>query len=187
MLKGSNNIKSYFSCGAQELQQMEKNIISPRTNQMHPALGGTHHLHQVCEPHLSALLSLHVWLDHNTNNSQTLPQFDSESPFSESRGQPNPASAFQRREAERGSRAQFPRILVGFGAELCSLARHSLEAGLDAGDRTAGVARFTLQEIQASVLLQDGLWGATSVARDIFLCRGEKVVVIVVVHTGMNE
>lgn len=37
--------------------------------------------------------------------------------------------------------------LVGFGAELCPLARHSLEAGLDAGDRAAGVARLTLQEI----------------------------------------
>lgn len=65
-------------------------------------------------------------------------------------------------------------VLVGFGAELRPLARHSLEAGLDAGDGAAGVARFTLQEIEASVLLQDGLWGAAGVTRHVFLCRGEK-------------
>lgn len=61
------------------------------------------------------------------------------------------------------------RSLVGFSAELCPLARHSLEASLDAGNRAAGVARFTLQEIEASVLLQDGLWGTAGVTRNIFL------------------
>lgn len=57
---------------------------------------------------------------------------------------------------------------------MCSLARHGLETSLDAGDGTAGVARFTLQEIQAGVLLQDRLRGAASVTRNIFLCEGER-------------
>lgn len=77
-------------------------------------------------------------------------------------------------EAERGGRAQVRWYLVGFGAELRPLARHSLEAGLDAGDWAARVARFTLQEIEASVLLQDGLWGSASVTRHVFLCKGGK-------------
>lgn len=81
-------------------------------------------------------------------------------------------------------RARCERSLIGFGAELRSLARHSLEAGLDAGDGAAGVARFTLQEIQASVLLQDGLWGAASVTRHVFLCGGERTFVSTEVHRG---
>lgn len=75
--------------------------------------------------------------------------------------------------AERGGAAQSPRSSVGFGAELCSLARNSLETSLDAGDGAAGVARFTLQEIEASVLLQDGLWGAAGVTSHVFFCRGD--------------
>lgn len=78
---------------------------------------------------------------------------------------------------ERGRARWSKWSLIGLGAELRSLARHSLETGLDAGDGTAGVARFTLQEIQASVLLQDGLGGAASVTRHIFLCEGERTLV----------
>ena len=74
---------------------------------------------------------------------------------------------------ERGAGAQLRWSLVGFGAELRPLARHSLETGLDAGDGASGVARFTLQEIEASVLLQDGLWGAAGVTRHVFLCGGK--------------
>lgn len=100
--------------------------------------------------------------------------------MSESRGHPTTASALLRggngRPREEGE-PSFGVFLVGFGAELRPLARHSLEASLDAGDRAAGVARFTLQEIEASVLLEDGLWGAASVTRHIFLCRDEKMVI----------
>lgn len=39
------------------------------------------------------------------------------------------------------------------------------------------MARFTLQEIEASVLLQDGLWGAAGVTCHVFLCGGEKMVI----------
>lgn len=89
--------------------------------------------------------------------------------------------------AERRGVAQFPRSLVGFGAKLCSLACHSLETGLDAGDRAAGVARFTLQEIEASVLLQDGLWGAAGVTSHVFFCRGNNTVISSDVHRAKNE
>lgn len=75
-------------------------------------------------------------------------------------------------------------FLVGLGAELGPLARHSLEAGLDAGDRAAGVACLTLQEIEASVFLQDGLRGAAGVTRHVFLCRGEKTVISIAEHIG---
>lgn len=81
----------------------------------------------------------------------------------------------------RGPRGEgqpsFGGLLVGFGAELRPLSRHSLETGLDAGDGAAGVARLALQEIEASVLLQDGLWGAAGVTRHVFLCRGEETVI----------
>lgn len=77
--------------------------------------------------------------------------------------------------AERRGRARWSRwSLIGLGAELRSLSRHGLETSLDAGDGAAGVARFTLQEIQAGVLLQDGLRGAASVTRHVFLCQGER-------------
>lgn len=78
---------------------------------------------------------------------------------------------------ERAQRAQWrgvarlQRSLGGFGPELCPLARHSLETGLDAGDGAAGVARLTLQEIEASVFLQDGFWRAAGVTRHILLCK----------------
>lgn len=62
-------------------------------------------------------------------------------------------------------------MLVGFGAELRSLARDGLEACLNAGHRAARVTRLTLQEVQASVLLQDGLWRAARVTGHVFLCR----------------
>lgn len=45
------------------------------------------------------------------------------------------------------------------------------------------MARFTLQEIEASVLLQDGFWGAAGVTRHVFLCRGERTVIYNAVHT----
>ncbi len=98
--------------------------------------------------------------------------------FSESSRHPTLTSAFPRgkRKAKKGGGAQCRWSLVGFGAKLRPLARHSLEASLDAGDGAAGVARFTLKEIKASVLLQDGLWGAASVTRNVFLCRDEKTV-----------
>lgn len=60
---------------------------------------------------------------------------------------------------------------VCFGAELRPLARHGLETGLDASDGAARVARLALQEIEAGVFLQDGLGGATCVARHILLCE----------------
>lgn len=88
--------------------------------------------------------------------------------------------------AERGGAAQSPRSSVGFGAELCSLARHSLETSLDAGDRAAGVARFTLQEIEASVLLQDGLWGAAGVTSHVFFCRGDNTGTVAFMQHRMN-
>ena len=44
------------------------------------------------------------------------------------------------------------------------------------------MARFTLQEIEASVLLQDGFWGAAGVTRHVFLCRGERTVTYSAVH-----
>lgn len=59
--------------------------------------------------------------------------------------------------------------LVGFGTHLRSLARHSLESGLDAGDGAAGVTRLTLQEIQTRVLLQDCFRRSTRVACHILL------------------
>lgn len=48
------------------------------------------------------------------------------------------------------------------------------------------MARFTLQEIETSVLLQDGLWRAAGVTRHVFLCRGEKRVISTGVHTGVH-
>jgi len=81
--------------------------------------------------------------------------------------------------------APFRWSLVGFSSQLRPLARHSLEAGLDAGDGAAGVARFTLQEIEASVFLQDGLWGAAGVTRHIFLCGIKERVMSVAVLTGV--
>lgn len=77
-------------------------------------------------------------------------------------------------------------ILVGFGAELRPLARHSLETSLDAGDRAARVARLTLQEIEASVFLQDGLRRAAGMTCHVFLCRGEKTVISSAKHTGVH-
>lgn len=109
--------------------------------------------------------------------------------FSESRGRPTPAPAPLRgkgRPREEGGEPSFGGLLVGFGAELRPLARHSLETGLDAGDGAAGVARFTLQEIEASVLLQDGLWGAAGVTRHIFLCGGEKTLISTSVLTACS-
>lgn len=63
----------------------------------------------------------------------------------------------------------YAQLLVGFGAQLCPLARHGLEAGLDAGDGAARVTRLTLQEVQARVLLQDSVWRTTRVAGHVFL------------------
>lgn len=48
------------------------------------------------------------------------------------------------------------------------------------------MARFTLQEIEASVLLQDGLWGAAGVTRHVFLCGGGKTVISTAVLTGVQ-
>lgn len=78
-------------------------------------------------------------------------------------------------------------FLVGLGAELGSLARHSLEAGLDAGNRAAGVACLTLQEVEASVFLQDGVRGAAGVTRHVFLCRCEKTVISTAKHRKKSQ
>ena len=43
--------------------------------------------------------------------------------------------------------------LVGFGTELCPLARDCLEASLDAGHGAAWVAGLTLEEVETGVLL----------------------------------
>lgn len=64
--------------------------------------------------------------------------------------------------------------LVGFGAELCSLARDCLEACFNASHRAARVTRLTLQEVQPSVFLQDGLWRAACVTGHVFLCKNSK-------------
>lgn len=104
----------------QESQQMEKKnlggggFISQTTNQMHPTVCGTHHLLTMPEPHLSALLShsLLGWAMTPLNNSQTLPQFDSESPFSESRGRPTPALALLRGETRGRERRESPVSVV---------------------------------------------------------------------------
>lgn len=89
-------------------------FISQTTNQMHPTVCGTHHLLTVPEPHLSALLShsLLGWAMTPLNNSQTLPQFDSESPFSESRGRPTPALALLRGETRGRERRESPVSVV---------------------------------------------------------------------------
>lgn len=59
--------------------------------------------------------------------------------------------------------------LVGLGTELRPLAGDGLEPSLDAGHRAAGVARLTLEEVEARVLLEDGVWRAAGVTRHIFL------------------
>lgn len=64
--------------------------------------------------------------------------------------------------------------LVGFSAELCSLARNGLETSFNAGHRAARVTRLTLQEVQPSVLLQDGLWRAACVTGHVFLCKNSR-------------
>ena len=61
--------------------------------------------------------------------------------------------------------------LRGASADCRPLARHRLEAGLDAGDGAAGAALLTLQEVETRVLLQDGIRGATRVTRHVLLCK----------------
>lgn len=154
-----------------------------------PTARGTLHLLPAFEPYLSALPPLPAWLGQKMIKTTAKP---SRSPihrvFSVNQGgvhlllQPHWGWWAERRGAP-----QFPRSLVGFGAKLCSLACHSLETSLDAGDWAAGVARFTLQEIEASVLLQDGLWGAAGVTSHIFFCRGNNTVISSDVHRAKNE
>lgn len=133
----------------------------------------TLHLLPAFEPYLSALPPLPAWLGQKMIKTAKPSHSPIHRVFSVNQGgihlllQP-PWGWW----AERRGAPQFPRSLVGFGAKLCSLACHSLETSLDAGDWAAGVARFTLQEIEASVLLQDGLWGAAGVTSHIFFCRG---------------
>lgn len=65
--------------------------------------------------------------------------------------------------------------LVGFGTQLRSLARHSLESGLDAGNGAAGVTRLALKEIKTRVLLQDCVRRPTRVTCHILLCKSKTV------------
>lgn len=156
---------------------------------MYPTMLGTLTLLPLFEPCLSALPSLPAWLGHKMTKPTAEP---SHTPIHRVFSANHVAFRLLLRLywgwwAETGGAAHSPRSLVGFGAELCSLARHSLEAGLDAGDRAAGVARFTLQEIEASVLLQDGLWGAAGVTSHVFFCRGDKTGINSGVQAAQNE
>ena len=60
-------------------------------------------------------------------------------------------------------------MVVGFGTQLRSFASDGLEACFDAGNGAAGMTCLALQEVQTSVLLQDGLGRTTRVARHILL------------------
>lgn len=71
----------------------------------------------------------------------------------------------------REGEARVGLALVGFGTELCPLARDSLETSLDAGNGAAGVACLALQEVESCVLLEDGVRGAACMARHILLCE----------------
>lgn len=150
---------------------------------------GTVNLLPLFEPCLSALPPLPAWLGHNMIKTTAKP---SRTPiprvFSVNHvGVHLLLRLYWGWWAKRRGAAQPSRSLVGFGAELCSLACHSLEAGLDAGDRAAGVARFTLQEIKASVLLQDGLRGAAGVTSHVFFCKGDNAGINSDVHAAQNE
>lgn len=65
-------------------------------------------------------------------------------------------------------------VLIGFGAELSPLACDCLETCLDAGDGAAGMAGLALQEVESCVLLEDGVGGATCMARHILLYKGDR-------------
>lgn len=49
------------------------------------------------------------------------------------------------------------------------------------------MARFTLQEIEASVLLQDGLGGAAGVTGHVFFCRDDNTGINTGERTAQNE
>lgn len=156
---------------------------------MYPIVFVTLDLLPLFEPCLSVLPSQPAWLGHNMIKTTAKPSHTLiHRVFSVNHvGVHLLLQLYWGWWAEGGGAARSPSSLVGFGAELCSLARHSLEAGLDAGNRAAGVARFTLQEIEASVLLQDGLWGAAGVTSHVFFCRGNNTGINSGVHAAQNE
>lgn len=60
-------------------------------------------------------------------------------------------------------------LLVGLGTHRGTFTGDGLEARFNTSDRTARTARFTLQEEQSRVLLQDRIGRAAGVAGDVFL------------------
>ena len=62
-------------------------------------------------------------------------------------------------------------VLGGLGSERGALAGDGLEARLDAGHGAARAARFALQEVEASVALQDRLRRLARVTRHVLLYK----------------